>query len=194
MAKRYLGMLQSFVGSISHVRSRTPTALRTRARPPRPRPLRARRHQSRSAGARPLGETAKRRAEKAERAETSNRWEMEPFPTMARSGGNRRKLAETPCRNSARETVSSFAVSATGCTPSRDWHIASGNCGNSLQILCQASPLRLSASAANGDTSRVYLMRIQRFRTSLQPCRDRRIRRAPACPAGNSASPSTSRW
>ena len=107
---------------------------------------------------------------------------------------NRRKLAETPCRNSARETVSSFAVSATGCTPSRDWHIASGNCGNSLQILCQASPLRLSASAANGDTSRVYLMRIQRFRTSLQPCRDRRIRRAPACPAGNSAGPSTSRW
>ena len=185
-------MLQSFVGSFSHVRSRTPTALQTRARPPRP--LRARRHQSRSAGARPLDETAKRRAEKAERAETSNRWEMGPFPTRARSGGNRRKLAETPCTNSARETVCSFAVSATRGTPPCDWHIASGNCGNSLQIPWQASRLRLSASAPNGGTSPVCLMRIQRFRTSLRPCRDRRIRRAPACPAGNSAGPSTSRW
>src|SRR5713226_7353411 len=105
------------VRSISYVRSRTPAPLQTRARQPRPRTLRARRHQSRSAGARLLGETAKRPAERAERAETSNPEEMGPFPTMARSGGNRRKLAETPCRNSARETVRSFAVSAKGCTP-----------------------------------------------------------------------------
>ena len=34
--------------------------LQTRARQPRPRALRARRHQSRSAGVRPLGEGAKR--------------------------------------------------------------------------------------------------------------------------------------
>jgi hypothetical protein len=35
----------------------------------------------------------------------------------AETGGNRRKLAETPCRNSARETVRSFAVSPKGSTP-----------------------------------------------------------------------------
>ena len=109
----------------------------------------------------------------------------------AETGGNWRK---PPCTNSARETVCSFAVSATRGTPPCDWHIASGNCGNSLQIPWQASRLRLSASAPNGGTSPVCLMRIQRFRTSLRPCRDRRIRRAPACPAGNSAGPSTSRW
>src|SRR5713226_2167759 len=79
------------VRSISYVRSRTPAPLQTRARQPRPRTLLARRHQSQSAGARLLGETSKRPAERAERAETSNPWEMGPFPTMARSGGNWRK-------------------------------------------------------------------------------------------------------
>jgi hypothetical protein len=47
----------------------------------------------------------------------------------AETGGNRRKLAETPCRNSARETVRSFAVSAKGCTPSTPVKMGSGNCG-----------------------------------------------------------------
>jgi hypothetical protein len=39
--------------------------------------------------------TAECAAEMAERAETSNPWETGASPTMVRSGGNRRKLAET---------------------------------------------------------------------------------------------------
>jgi hypothetical protein len=130
MDEAILKYAPALLRSIGHVRSRTPAPLQTRARQPRPRTLRARRHQSRSVGARLLGETAKR---PAGRAETSNPWEMGAFPTMARSGGNRRKLAETPCRNSARGTVRSFAVSPKGCSPSPDWRIACGNCGNCLQ-------------------------------------------------------------
>ena len=54
------------------------------------------RHAGDRAGARPLGEMAKPAAERAERAETSNPWEIAAFSTTARGGGNRRKLAETP--------------------------------------------------------------------------------------------------
>src|SRR5580704_11890037 len=73
---------------------------------------------------------AKRGAERAERAETSNSSEIAAFSTMARRGGNRRKLAETPCRDFAREIIRSFAVSPKGCTPSLNTAIACGNCGN----------------------------------------------------------------
>ena len=62
----------------------------------RARELCARRHQSRSAGARLLGETAKRPAERAGRAETSNPQEMGPFPTAARSGGNPAETGGNP--------------------------------------------------------------------------------------------------
>jgi hypothetical protein len=49
---------------------------------------------------------------------------------VARRGGNGRKPAETPCKNSARETVRRFAVSPKRCTPGADWRNACGNCGN----------------------------------------------------------------
>src|SRR5260370_27623379 len=48
----------------------------------------------------------------------------------AETGGNRRKPAETPCKNSARETVRSFVVSAKGCTPRSRLAERLRNCGN----------------------------------------------------------------
>jgi hypothetical protein len=72
------------------------------------------RHAGDCAGARPLGETAKRAAERAQRAETSNPSEIAAFSTTARGGGNRRKLAETPCGDFARETVRIFPASLWG--------------------------------------------------------------------------------
>src|SRR5258708_5095721 len=58
----------------------------------------------------------------------------------AETGGNWRKLAETACRNSARETVRIFPVSLWGPLQSPDWRIACGNCGNpscrSKAIVC----------------------------------------------------------
>ena len=81
------------------------------------------RHAGDCAGARPLGETAKRAAERAQRAETSNPSEMAAFATTARGGGNRRKLAETPCKGFARETVRIFPASLWGPL---DWRSTSG--------------------------------------------------------------------
>ncbi len=50
----------------------------------------------------------RRQNEGAERAETSNPSEITAFSMLARRGGNRRKLAKTPRRNFARETVGVF--------------------------------------------------------------------------------------
>jgi hypothetical protein len=49
----------------------------------------------------------------------------------ARRGGNRRKLAETPCKNSARDTVRGFTVSLLGSTPVQNDYRTTGNTGNS---------------------------------------------------------------
>jgi hypothetical protein len=50
---------------------------------------------------------------------------------VAETGGNWRKLAETPCRNSARETVRIFLSHFWGAPQWLDISIACGNCGNS---------------------------------------------------------------
>jgi hypothetical protein len=75
------------------------------------------RHAGDRARARPLGETAKPAAERAERAETSNPWEIAAFSTTARGGGNWRKLAETPCRDFAREIVRGLANTPRSVRP-----------------------------------------------------------------------------
>jgi hypothetical protein len=54
------------------------------------------------------------------------------------AGGNRRKLAETPCREFAREAVRISTVSLSGATPRPDWRSACGNCGNSLRSVWTA--------------------------------------------------------
>src|SRR5712664_125145 len=78
--------------------------------------------------AHPLGETGKRAAERAERAETpckyparrirqryqSSRRALRQPLCAARHGGNRRKLAETPCKNAARRNCLQFCCLIQG--------------------------------------------------------------------------------
>jgi hypothetical protein len=54
------------------------------------------RHAGHRAGAPPWVRKAKRAAERSERAETSNPWEIGPFPTTARSGGNPAETGGNP--------------------------------------------------------------------------------------------------
>ena len=95
-------------------------------------------------GAHPLGETGKRAAERAERAETpcknpacGIRQRYQSSGVHAAATGLRRsawrKLAETPCKNFARETVRSFTVSLSGPTPVQNDYRTTGNTGNSPQ-------------------------------------------------------------
>jgi len=100
------------VRSISHVRSRTPAPLQTEPVPRRD--SRARRHQSRSAGP-PLGETAKRPAERAggRKPLILRKWSL--FRRW-REAAEPRKLAK-PLRTLLGKTVRSFVVS----TPWTDW-------------------------------------------------------------------------
>src|ERR1700722_7810365 len=68
---------------------------------------------------------------------------------MPRNGGNRRKLAETPCRDFAREIVHGLAVSSKACTPGEfpveHMPTASGNCGNSFPPTPPLRSLRFDA-------------------------------------------------
>jgi hypothetical protein len=108
--------------------------LQTRARQPRPRTLRARRHQSRSAGARLLGETAKndrRKGRKGREPRILRKWgPFRRWREAAETGGNWRKPpAETLLKKPSAVLLSHF----WGPCQSPDWRNACGNCGNSLQ-------------------------------------------------------------